>query len=142
MLFKDDWDESRKRFEEFVVPSLLREAAFLDRAIYHLDGAEQIAHLDLILEIEGIQGIQWQPKPVEDPQTGLFCQNQGSEEWFPLYRKIQERGKNLVLLYVPSEDIEKLLGNLSSRGLFISTNCNSEEEARDLLKMVERWSRP
>jgi hypothetical protein len=133
---------SPEMFEEFVKPSLMREAAFLDKAIYHLDGAEQIAHLDHILDIEGIHGIQWQPKPVEDPVTGVFYQNQGSEEWFPLYKKIQERGKNLVLMYVPPEDVEKLLNNLSSKGLFISTNCSSEEEARDLLKRVERWSRP
>jgi hypothetical protein len=129
-------------FEQFVKPALEREARFLDRAIYHLDGPEQIKHLDIILDVEGIQGIQWQPRPVEDPHAGIHRQDQGNEKWFPLYKKIQESGKNLILLYVPSEDVEKLLNNLSSKGLFISTNCNSEDEARELLKQVEKWSRP
>jgi hypothetical protein len=37
-------------------------------------------------------------------------------------------------------EIEPALELLSTRGLFIDTRCKSEEQARYLLKMAEKWS--
>ncbi len=76
-------------FERFVVPSIERHCAHLDHNLYHLDGPGQIPHLDLLLDIPALQGIQWVPGS-GNPQ----CE---SERWLPLYRRILERDKLLVL---------------------------------------------
>jgi hypothetical protein len=125
---------SPSQFEEFVKPTLAKQANFLDKAIYHLDGPEQIKHLDQILDIEGINGIEFVPMP-----TGNYLDT-GNEIWYPLYKKIQEKGKILILRCMNPSKIEKLLENNSPKGLFITTTCDTEDESKDLLKKVEKWS--
>jgi len=115
-------------FEEFVKPALQREAAFLKKSIYHLDGPGEIPHIDHLLDIKEIDGIQW--------TAGAGQPDLSDEKWYPLYKKIQAKGKKLVLLGAEASGVEKLLDNLSIKGLFISTECKTEEEARLLLKKV------
>jgi len=123
---------SPKMFEEFVIPHLQEQCRRLEYSIYHWDGPGQIPHLDLLLDIPELDGIQWTP--------GAGNPGTGSPRWFGLYRRIQERGKLLVLLGVAKEDIEGVLKELSPKGILISTNCDSEDEARDLLRKAERWT--
>ena len=54
-------------------------------------------------------------------------------------RLVQSRGKNLHIT-IPPEEVEPALELLSARGLFISTHCDTEEQARYLLKKAEDWS--
>ncbi len=120
-------------FEEFVAPYLQEQCKWLDHKIYHWDGPGEIPHLEILLDIPGLDGIQWTPG---DANPGV-----GSPEWFPLYKRIQEKHKLLVLLDMAMGDIERVINELSPRGLLISTRCTSEDEARDLLRKVERWTR-
>ncbi|MDK1031106.1 MAG: hypothetical protein QGD94_03800, partial [Planctomycetia bacterium] len=55
-------------------------------------------------------------------------------------KKVQSAGKNLHMT-IGSDEVQAALEMLSARGLFISTACSSEEEAKALLKSVEKWSR-
>ncbi len=48
-------------FRTFVAPELASSAARMTNAVYHMDGIGQIAHLDQLLAIDGIKGIQWVP---------------------------------------------------------------------------------
>ena len=41
---------------------------------------------------------------------------------------------------IAPEEVETALELLSARGLFISTHCDSEEQARALLRHAEKWS--
>ena len=59
--------------------------------------------------------------------------------WIRLMRRIQAGGKLLVLACEPWE-VEILLTELEPEGLLLSTHCDSEEEARALLKNGARWS--
>ena len=127
---------SPSQFEEFVKPTLVRQAKFLDKAIYHLDGPGQIPHLEQILDINEINAIEWVPLP----KSGIYMDT-GSEEWYPMYKRIQEKGKKLVLRGIDPNRIEKLLDNISPKGLFISTNCETEEDAKELIRKVEKWSK-
>jgi hypothetical protein len=52
---------------------------------------------------------------------------------------VQRVGRNLHIS-IPPEEVETALAELSARGLFISTWCASETEARRLLDNAERWS--
>ncbi len=123
-------------FDRYVKPSLEREAAFLGRAIYHLDGPDAVKYIDSILDIEKIAGIQWVPGDTGVPESSM-----AHDVWMPLYRKIQKKKKCIVLLGVPPHEIEKILGTISAKGLFITTNCASRKEADELLRNVKRWSR-
>lgn len=131
---------STEMFDEFVLPSLKREADFLDYAIYHLDGPGQIRHLDSLLEMDGITGIQCVPGAALSQRTGEFHSTFFSETWLPVYKKIQDKGKNLVLTEVHPSEIDDLLGYLSPKGLYIASSCNTEDEAVELLKKVAKWS--
>ena len=116
-------------FAKFVIPSLKRAAAFLDHSIFHLDGPAMIPHLEHLLALEDLDGIQWVPGDGNPPAW--------DEKWFPLYDKIQTAGKNLVLLDVNHADhILNLCNNFSSRGMFISANLEDEEDA---IKVLGNW---
>ncbi len=52
---------SPEMFAQFVAPELKSSAARLKNAIYHLDGMGEIPHLEQILSIGEIKGIQWVP---------------------------------------------------------------------------------
>jgi 5-methyltetrahydrofolate--homocysteine methyltransferase len=127
---------SPRIFDRYVKPSLEKEAAFLDKALYHLDGPDALKYIDSILDIDRINGIQWAPGDTGVPESSL-----AHDKWFPLYDKIQKKGKCLVLLNVHPRDIEKILSRVSAKGLFITTRSDSQDEADELLKNVERWSR-
>jgi hypothetical protein len=52
---------------------------------------------------------------------------------------MQAAGKNLHIA-IPPEEVRPALELLSARGLFIDTQCATEERARALLADCERWS--
>lgn len=119
-----------RMYEEFVLPELEETAGWLDHAIYHLDGREQIRHLDMILSVKGIDMIQW--TPVE----GQPC----TSDFIDILKRIQKAGKGLVLFPEPRE-INKLMDGLSPKGLImIARNIESETDARELIKKVEKLS--
>lgn len=75
-------------FDEFVAPELKSSAARLTNAVYHLDGMGEIPHLDSILKINDIKGIQWVP--------GAGAPE--SMKWDELLLKILNSGKKLISL--------------------------------------------
>lgn len=48
-------------FERYVVPDLERCCAALDYPFYHLDGKGELKHLDMLLSLGKLRGIQWLP---------------------------------------------------------------------------------
>jgi len=120
---------SSEMVEEFLLESIIAEARWLDRAIFHLDGPDAVRHLDLLLAIPEIQAIQWVPGAGALPMT----------RWIPLLKRIQAAGKSLHLSVWPHE-IRTLLEELKPEGLMLSTHVSSEAEARDLLERVAKWT--
>lgn len=122
---------SPEMFNRFVMPELEELCDFLDYPVYHFDGQEQIRHLDSLLSIKNLKAIQW-THVVGQPQTSTFI---------PQLQKIQKAGKNLVL-FPHVDEVVPLLDNLSCRGLqMIIWGPQTEEEARDLLKLIEKHSK-
>lgn len=72
-------------FERFIKPELMVSASRVPRSFYHLDGPGQLVHLDSILEIETIDGIQWIPGA---NQPDASC-------WPQVYKKISDSGKKI-----------------------------------------------
>lgn len=120
---------SPKLFDEFVVPHVKEQCERLDRIIYHLDGPGEIPHLSSLLKIEELDGIQWVPGAGEE-LNGDDC---GSVKWIPLYRKVLEAGK-LLVLSVPFHKVIPMLRALGSNKVLVQTYCSNELEAEKLLK--------
>jgi len=121
---------SPNAFETLFVPALLKQLAFLDHSVHHVDGVGNFAHVDLLCELEDLNALQILPgagKP-------------GPLHYMPVLKKVQAAGKNLHI-DIPAVEVEEALANLSARGLFIATSCDTESQARDLLVKAERWSR-
>jgi len=110
---------SPKLFKRFVLPDIRRQAEHLDYSIYHLDGPNELVHLDDFLSIPEITGIQWVPGI-----TPGIPQN-GEDKWMPLYKKIQQAGKNLVI-DPPSHLVAKMYHVLDPNGLFVTINFGSK----------------
>jgi len=92
-------------FERFVLPDLVACCEHLDHAFYHLDGKGEIPHLDLLLSIPRLRGIQWVPGDGQPPP----------EQWLPLLKRIRDGGK-LCQVSVTPEGALHIVKNLGGRG--------------------------
>jgi len=70
-------------FDEFVKPELAASCRRLANAFYHLDGPGQLPHLDSLLSIPELRGIQWVSGAGQPEIT----------EWPDVYRRIHKAGK-------------------------------------------------
>lgn len=119
---------SKDMYKEFVLPELLEELNYLDASIYHLDGPGALKHLDTLLDMEKLNGIQW-----------VYGAGQPTaSHWIPVLKKIQEAGKLIHINIVP-EDLDVLLEEIKPEGVLYDLGCSSEEEARAILKKVENY---
>ena len=123
---------STETFEEFFFSELTTMGNWLDYTTFHLDGPQCINnHSDALLKLDCIDCIQFTPGAGAPPTSTL--------RYIPIFQKMQKAGKRLNLLVDPSE-IEFMLKNLSSRGLFLNTYADSEDEANDIIRKTEKWS--
>ncbi len=121
---------SPRMFERFVLPDLAACCARLDHAFYHLDGKGQIRHLDMLLSLERLHGIQWIPGEGAPPP----------EEWLPLLARIRAAGK-LCQLYVSPEGALKIARALGGRGFAFYINRPMEAgEATDYISLLANQS--
>ena len=97
---------SPKMFDKFVLPDLERAIQHTNHAFYHLDGEDAIAHLDALLSIEGLLGIQWVPEAGK-PQGA---------EWNWLFKRIKDGGK-LCQVYVNADEALKIVRGIGGRGM-------------------------
>lgn len=116
---------SQEMFREFFLDDIIAQVEWLDHSLFHLDGPGAIKHLDLLLEIPKLGGIQWVPGAGSPSMT----------HWIPLLKRIQAAGKNLHLS-VASDEVLPLLSALSPKGLMLSTWCRTESEAKDLIRIA------
>ncbi len=70
-------------FREFALPSLVAQVEALDHTIYHLDGANQLNHLDDLLALPKLAAIQWVFGDGMPP----------APNWMDVYEKIEQAGK-------------------------------------------------
>jgi hypothetical protein len=121
---------SSDMFAEFMLPLIREQSQIFPRSVFHLDGPDMIRHLDLLLEEESINAIQWVQGAGAGPVT----------DWMDVMRRIQDQGKSLYIYCEPWE-VPKLLRELSPQGLMmVVTETLPSHEARDLVSEVKRLS--
>jgi hypothetical protein len=122
---------SPRMFERFVVPALTEQCAWLDFSMFHLDGHQCIPHLDLLLDIEPLNAIEWTP----DPQVP----SGGDPAWYAMYRKILAAGKSVQAINVKREEVVPLLDAVGGKGMYVMTSFANEAQAEALMKAVEPY---
>lgn len=96
---------SPEMFARFVLPELRSICKKLDYSFYHLDGVGQLPHLDLLLGLPELHGIQW------IPGTG----NAPVDAWINLLKKIRQAGK-LVQVNTTCEGALNVLRQIGGGG--------------------------
>ena len=105
-------------YRRFCMPELERQCELLEHPLYHLDGMEQVRHLDYLLSLERLETIQWtcvagQPSPLE------FLE--------PL-KRIQRAGKRIIIL-CEKEEALRLAAELDDGPILLHIEADSPEEA-------------
>lgn len=113
-------------FREFVVPELERQAAWLDRSMFHLDGEQATVHLDALLEMPSLDAIEWTP----------VHHDGGDPKWYDLYRRIKAGGKRVQAIDVRPDQVMPLLDAVGPEGMFLTVWADSEAEGRSLVRQV------
>ena len=111
----------------FVIPALIKEASFLDHSIYHYDGVGALPHLDNILAIHEIDGIQWVPGAGQPPLI----------EWMDLLKKIQKAGKG-VYIGCSAAEVKVFHRELRPEGVLYSVETSSKQEADDIILWLKK----
>ena len=109
-------------FRRFVLPSLEREAAQLDNALYHLDGPDCLKHLDDVLTLKDVDCVQWVPGDGQ-PRT---------IEWMDVLKKIQKAGKSVWIYDWTPEEIKARFRELDPALTAFSCTAASQDEAEAL----------
>jgi len=121
---------SPKTFIDVFLPTIEMQTNFLDHSVYHVDGIGAFAHVPVLCELSNLHSIQILPG--EGKPSPLH--------YMDTLKYVQSKGKNLHIT-ISADEVEDALENLSARGLFISTECETEEEAKRLLKNCEKYSK-
>ena len=91
-------------FDEFAKPELEATCVRLRRSFYHLDGPGQLSHLDSLLTIDDLDGVQWVPgagKPECD-------------RWPEVYRKIHAAGRKIQVIGAGFETLDAVFEQVGS----------------------------
>jgi 5-methyltetrahydrofolate--homocysteine methyltransferase len=119
-------------FERFVVPDLVACCDEIDHGFYHLDGKGQLPHLDMLLDIPRLRGIQWIPGdgPVPD-----------SADWPEVLSRIRARGK-LCQLFTSPAGARRIVREHGGKGFLLQVGGNwTRESAADFLAVLQSEDR-
>ena len=115
-------------FERYVLPDLCACCEALEYVFYHLDGRGQLPHLEMLLSLTRLRGIQWVPGDGQ-PQP---------EHWPALLKRILQSGK-LCQVYVSARGALELIRELGGKNLLLVINETlSPEEGKALLREIQQ----
>lgn len=130
---------SPEHFRQFTLESLREQASKLDNVVYHLDGPDNIKHLDAILEVEGIDSIQW--------TSGDAGPDGTLEKWDVIYDKAIIAGKSIWVKVYSGEfedwvrNADRLVKRYGSHSLFLHFPEMSMEQGKYLMDYAEKYWR-
>ncbi len=120
---------SPKYFQRFCLPVLQREVRTMTHNVFHVDGKGVARHLDMIFSVPEVHAIQW-------------VQGVGSDlpilQWIPLIKRIQASRPVIVDLH--KTELDAFMAQMEPEGIFLWIGTENEDEERDLLKRIEKWT--
>ncbi len=117
-------------FREALLPSIAFEVDRLDRSIFHLDGPGALRHLDALMELDGLDAVQW------------VCGAGGgdADDWTDVYRRIQAGGKGIDLAGTPRA-VQAVCEHLRPEGVWLRPyGPMTRDEADAFVAWTERWA--
>ena len=131
---------SPEMFRRFVLPSLKEQAEWGDQVLYHLDGPDNIRHLDAVLECDGISALQW--------TSGDSGPDGTLPDWDKIYDKAVAKGLSLWIKVYSGETVDDWIKNVdrvvkkygSSRTFFFFPEMSHDEAVKLLSYAEENWS--
>ena len=122
---------SPKMFQDAILPSLYDEIRWLDRSIYHLDGPGALRHLDALLDLPELDGIQWV----------YGAGNEPARKWIDVYKRIQAAGKSIQLLGTDIADTVAVCEHLRPEGVWLCPGGTySRAETEEFLAWAGKWA--
>ncbi len=124
------------QFSRYIVPALDGQARQADHVLYHLDGPDAIRHVPALMEIDGIDALQW--------TSGDHGPDGTMDTWYPIYDQAIKAGKGLwVKVYTGAVDewmdrLDHLVARYGSNALFLYFSPMSRENADRLLNHAEK----
>lgn len=114
-------------FDEFVKEDIRKSAQIIGPNIFHLDGVGSKRHLDKLLEMPEINGVQW-----------VYGAGQPSaSHWIDVLKQIQDAGKMIQISCEP-EDMQALFqSGLKPEGVQYSLWAKSPDQAQQIIKQAE-----
>jgi hypothetical protein len=120
-------------FERFVLPDLTTCCETFDYCFYHMDGKGQLPHLDRLLSIERLRGVQWQPGDGQPRAEG----------WLDVLRRIRESGK-LCQVFVTLDGALTIARELGGQGFLFDIMDDGEaitpQQVENFYAELERLS--
>lgn len=130
---------SPEDFRKYIQPSLRSQSENVDHVLYHLDGPAAIKHMDALMEIEGIDALQWTSGDVGPDGT--------LPDWDVIYDKAIAAGKSIWVKVYSGEfedwirNVDRIVNKYGSHSLFLLFPEMSMEQAAYLLDYADRnWS--
>ena len=127
---------SPKQFRQFIQPALMDQCGGANNVLYHLDGPDAIKHLPALMEVEGIDALQW--------TSGSYNPDGSNEMWFGIYDQVIKANKGLwVQIYDGKvEDwirrLDVLIKRYGSNALFIHFPTMDMATAEKLLEHARK----
>lgn len=120
-------------FDEFVKPELAASCRKLVNGFYHLDGPGQLPHLDSLLSIPELKGVQWVPGSGQKEIT----------EWPEVYRKIRKAGKLIQFFTGQSsmglEALDVIADQIGTAEGIIAIGHADRKDEEKTLKFMEKY---
>lgn len=130
---------SPEDFRKYIQPSLKTQSENVDHVLYHLDGPQAIKHMDALMEINGIDALQW--------TSGDAGPDGTLPDWDVIYDKAIAAGKSIWVKVYSGEfedwirNVDRLVKKYGSHSLFLLFPEMSMEQAVYLLDYAEKnWS--
>ena len=118
-------------FREFVLPGLDRVTRWLDYSLFHVDGPDMVKHVDLLLELDDLNAIQFTPGP--------GVPRGGHSHWHEMYKRILQAGKSVQAVWLNPEDVLPLLDSIGSEGVYLMVECQGPDQMEQLYRETESY---
>ena len=126
-------------FKAYIEPSLREQAEKVDHVLYHLDGPGAIKHMDSLMQIEGIDALQW--------TSGDAGPDGTLPDWDVIYDKAIAAGKSIWVKVYSGEfedwikNVDRIVKKYGSHSLFLLFPEMSMQQAEYLLDYADKhWS--
>lgn len=120
---------SPELFERWVVPDIAECCARMEHGFYHLDGKGELPHLDHLLAIPELKGVQWIP--------GAGQPEAGDPVWWPVLKRIRDAGK-LAQIYTSAETALRMAREMALDGFTIDIGGSDPSNHADVIALIHR----